>query len=381
MRPAAKSARPKPRPVPESGTQPVSLAPFDGTLEGLPSGLVALCCPEVSTFESSKTRSNYFGFDPKTNLVQNSNADEYWVPPTKEKSLPASRTTRDGARWVSVGVGLETEVEISFDGHKGLGCITNCIYEVSPASIAEVMTKEITGNKVAFKIKGNAEGEASLKVICQEKVIGYFHIWCIRPVTIRANIASIVTPQARTASYSVSDMEAYINNIFRQSLITVKLKDAGAITVKPFLSRYLNDATPVALAHWNELDTLATLASSKLSEKYRLYYYIDKNGHNGNYGAVSRGLGMPGAAFTFFDHDTVGSYNTMAHELGHLLNLSHPADDFDQHEFPAFQLANMADNILNDDPWNLMGYEGTLPERAANRKSLRYLQWKKCNRS
>lgn len=135
-------------------------------------------CPEVSTFEGSRTRARYFGFDPKTDLVANPGTDEYWIPMHKVKSLPSSRTTRDGARWISVGVGQETEIEISFAGQMGNGCIVNCAYDMSPRTVAEVVTRIATASGVAFKIKGKAEGEASLKVICQGKTIGWLHIWC-----------------------------------------------------------------------------------------------------------------------------------------------------------------------------------------------------------
>lgn len=345
----------------------------------LPPALEQKCCPEVATFEIAKTRSLYFAFDPTTNLPANPGADEYWIPPTKAKSLPSSKITRDGARWVSVGVGLETEVEIAFDGHKGAGCIVNCTYEVVPASIADVVTTAIAGSGVSFKIKGKAVGEASLKAICQGKEIGWYHIWCIQPVTINVDVASIVTPNSRAAVYSISDMEAYINEVYRQTLITVSLNDVGAVTVTPTLSTY----SSTNLAHLNQMDALARAASSKFLADYRLYYYVDTAGHSGGLGVVSGGLGNPGPGFSFFDHHTDGSYNTMAHEFGHLLNLSHPLHDYDQDEFPLFQLNKMSPsaNVLPDDQWNLMGYNGTLPQRGSSRKPLRYLQWKKCNRS
>lgn len=344
---------------------------------------VAPCCPDVATFEKSTgARNTYFAFDDTTTAVQNVNADEYWIPPTKAKAVPADREkTRDGARWVSVGVGLETQLEINFAGNFMPKCLSNCKYEFEPAGLAEVTSPAITGTGMTFKIKGKTAGEGGLKVVCDGKVRGYFHIWCTAPATINVDVASIITPVSTSVAYVVADLQAYLNEVFRQVCITVNVNDAGDVTVAPTVNTYLSDATAAGLAHLNEIDTLAQAASAKLTNNYRLYYYVDSAGHSGGLGVVSSGLGSAGPAFSFFDFDMQASYNTMAHELGHLLNLSHPAHDFDHDEFPAFQEANRVRNVLPDDNWNLMGYQSPVAQRGPNRKPLRYLQWKKCNRS
>lgn len=347
-----------------------------------PASPVAPCCPDVATFEGSKgARSTYFGFDDKTNLVANANSDEYWIPAIDPKSLPNNKETRDGARWVSVGVGRETQVTIEFAGSFTTACLPNCSFEVAPAAIATVVTTSVTANGMAFKIRGAQAGEASLKVVCDGKLRGYFHIWCAQPAVIDVDVASIVTPNSRAVAYVASDLEDYINEVFRQSLISVRLNDAGAITVAPTASSYTNGAAAADIAHFTELDLLARAASNKLVASYRLYYYVATAGHSGGLGIVSGGLGAPGPGWSFFDFDLLASYNTMAHEFGHLINLSHPAHDFDKDEFPAFQLSNMSGNVLADDAWNLMGYQGPVTSRGTNRKPLRYRQWKKANRS
>lgn len=363
------------QPVPPSATLPPNA----------PSGPVvtaAVCCPDVATFEmSTGARNSYFGFDDKTNLVAKTGVDEYWIPPTDPKKLPSSKEDRDGARWVSVGVGRETQIKIDFGGTFTNICLANCDYEVVPATVAEVSSPKPTATGIAFKIKGKAAGEASLKVVCDGKLRGYFHIWCAQPAVIDVDVASIVTTNSSAVSYVTSDLEDYINEVFRQSIISVRLNDAGAISVKPTLTSYMSDATTAGLAHLTELDTLARAASTKLTARYRLYYYVNSAGHSGGLGVVSGGLGAPGPGWSFFDHDLLASYNTMAHEFGHLINLSHPLHDADKDEFPAFQLSNMSGNVVLDDEWNLMGYKGPVASRGPNRKPLRYRQWKKCNRS
>ncbi|SFR65215.1 zinc-dependent metalloprotease family protein [Litoreibacter janthinus] len=376
-------------PAPATPVAPQKLAPVSPPAAtpavGAPSGSTGAtvpCCPDVAFFEkSSGGRTSYFAYDDKTTLAATPGTDEYWIPPTKTKTLPSDKETRDGARWVSVGVGLETQLEIKFDGAFQNACLLNCTYEFAPAGIADVTSPAITASGMAFKIKGKTAGEGSLKVMCDGKLRGYFHIWCIQPATINVDVASLVTPHSAAASYVVADLQSYINEVYRQVCITVQLNDAGAVTVAPTLTTYLNTATAAGLAHLNEMDTLAQAASAKLTNNYRLYYYVNTAGHSGALGVVSGGLGSSGPGFSFFDSDLPGSYNTMAHEFGHLLNLSHPAHDFDGDEYPPWQASNQANNILADDNWNLMGYQGPVSSRGANRKPLRYRQWKKCNRS
>ena len=137
-------------------------------------------CSNVSFFEGSTTRANYFGFDHKTNRVVTPGTDEYWLPtpPKGTLTLPSNKLTRDGGRWVSVAVDEETEVEIhfAFKTTDCIPCIANTTFEVKPSNIAEVVTTNINAKKATFKIKGKAEGEASLRVICDGNDIGWFKL-------------------------------------------------------------------------------------------------------------------------------------------------------------------------------------------------------------
>lgn len=172
-------------------------------------------------------------------------------------------------------------------------------------------------------------------------------------------------------------MQSYINDVYSDLFISVNIIDKGAITVLSPNSNY-STSTPDLLA----LDTLVQVAAKPpFTAPYRLYYYLNAAGHSGGLGMVPGGVGVGRAGFSFFDHDVQGAYNTMAHELGHCFNLSHPLHDFDQDEFPAHHIASLTGNVMSVDPWNLMGYNGSVAQRGPSRKNLRYRQWKKCKRS
>ncbi|MBB5723904.1 hypothetical protein FHS72_003551 [Loktanella ponticola] len=305
------------------------------------------------------------------------NADEYWIPPTDSKSRPSDREDPDGSNWLSVSVGSETEVVIAFVGQSGPACIGNCTFVVDAPAVAEVVTTNVTANNVAFKVKGKAAGECSVEVKCNGKTLGWVHVWCAVATTINLEVASIVTPNSRAAAYVVADLESYINAIYADLFISVSITDKGPITVVPPAAGYLTSTR-----HYLALDTLVqAAATTAFTAPYRLLYYVNTGAFSGNYGIVPGGVGTGKAGFAFFDHDIQGSYNTMAHELGHSLNLSHPLHDSDGDEFPVRHRAGLAGgNVMPLDPWNLMGYKGTLPQRGPSRRDLRYRQWKKCRR-
>lgn len=146
--------------------------------------------------------SRYFGFDHKTNIVATPGTDEYWLPiPTSAGtlSLPNNKLDRDGARWISVGIDQETELEISFAGYASVGCINHCTFEISPSGIAEVVTTQVTSDQARFKIKGKTAGEASLKVVCNGNDLGWFHIWCVAEARINVEVAWLTTNRTAPA--------------------------------------------------------------------------------------------------------------------------------------------------------------------------------------
>ncbi len=347
----------------------------------MPPSPAATCCPQVSTFAKPATQTVYFGYDDTTNQVANAGADEYWIPPTKAKSIPGNKEKRDGAAWVSVGKNEETEVRIAFAGHSGAACIGNVTFKSDNAAVADVNTSSVSGSNVPFKIKGKSAGECSIEVLCNGNTLGYIHVWCASPASIDIDVASVVTAHSRSASYVLADLESYINNVYRDFRLTVNLKDKGDIAVKDPASSYDSSRTNNIA-----LDALVVPAAAKakkpMTSPYRLLFYVSSGSHSGVLGRVPGGVGTGRSGYSFFDHDTNGAYNTMAHELGHCLDLSHPLHDTDGDEFPAWQRATLGgSNVIPADEWNLMGYKGPVSQRGANRIEVRYRQWKKVRRS
>lgn len=380
------------------------------------------CCANVSFFEGPTTRSNYYGFDHKTDMPE-TDAGHYWKPCPAHGtlSLPGNKLTRDGARWVSIGVGKEVQLEINFDfkDKECIPCISNSTFEVVPATIAEVVTAKITAKKAAFKIKGKAKGEASLKVICDGNDIGWFHIWCENEVTIKLDVVGLITNRAPAPTYDMGALRTVFEEIFRQALIKVDMFDLGNVDLKSNAAlatiestgysstgKFLDDTeTPPPEDNiFNVMNALHAAADPVLAARttaplprsgaYRLYWYVPPDS-SGILGAVPN----IGAAQGFsFKPDSDTSRNSCAHEFGHSLNLRHPSDSSNAGQFaahilssrnvdtPAYDATNTEpsstarsarSNVMADDPTNLMGY---WPDRPA-RKPLRYHQWKTISRS
>ena len=352
----------------------------------------ATCCPKVSTFSKSATRGNYSGFDDKTNLVQTVGVDEYWIPPTKSKSLPSNKETRDGANWVSVGVGKTIEVIVSFAAYSGVGCLGNCTYKVDNTAIAEVVTTNITANKSSFGIRGKAAGECSVEVICTGKTRGYIHIWCADVATIIVDVGTVLSTKTRVATYSAAAIQTAMNNIYRQACIEIIVKDIGTIDVtKDAAFARLESA---AYTTMTSITPSGTTTSSQFAvsqsillalnaaitrvkapaSAYSMYYYVPSSAIPNAGGSVINIGSTPG--FVFFDGGAA-SYNSMAHELGHSLYLRHPSDPGNTGQFAPHLLTGLSQNIMPSDPLNLMGYNPNKPVRTP----LRYHQWKTCSRS
>ncbi len=189
-------------------------------------------CANVAFFEGSSPRAKYFGFDHKTNIIAAVNG-EYWkpVPDKGTLTMPGSKFVRNASRWVSVAIGEETEVEINFDfkGGECIPCIANSKFEVVPATIADVVTTSVTAKKAKFSIRGKAAGEASLKVLCDGKDIGWFHIWCEAKKTLRLDVACIITARAPATAYNMAALRAHFNDIYRQAVLEVDMRDLGNI--------------------------------------------------------------------------------------------------------------------------------------------------------
>ncbi len=375
-------------------------------------------CANVAFFEGSKIRSHYFGFDHKTNIKAAVNG-EYWVPVPAKGSLtaPTNKLTRDEARWVSVAVGKQAEVEIHFlfKDAPCIPCLANTTYQVVPANVAEVVTAHIGTQHAWFKIKGKAKGEATLKVICDGHDIGWFHIWCDVEKTLLVDVGTIVTNRATAAAYNLGTLATYMNEIFSQILVKFSLKDIGTIdlsanaalatleTTEYPTGGEFQDGTTEAQdeVFLTAMDVAAQAAvaarvtgPTMRAGARRLYWYTPTAG--AKWGGMNVTIGHP-ATFIFFT-SLPAAYNTGAHELGHSLKLRHPSDDTGAGQFAAHNRATLStaipayaatntepasaanpahSNIMANDPTNLMGY---WPDKAA-RKYLRYHQWKAADRS
>lgn len=398
-----------------SKTKPQS--PGSGADAGAKCGdLVKKCpptCPDVSFFEGATTRAKYFGFDHKTNLVVKAGTDEYWLPtPARGSiSLPKDRLTRDGARWVSVAVGKETEVEIhfAFKGDECIPCIGNCTYEVKPASLAEVVTKKITAKKAAFKIKGKAEGEGSLKVICSGAEIGWFHIWSRKEGTIKIDVVNLQTTLVSATSFDLAALRAAFEEIFRQNALKIDMISLGNLDLSKDAALATKESTGYdSTGGFNTdmgvLGALHAKASAALKARktaplpragaYRLYRYIP----TGDLTAAGTVINIGASPAFSFMSDSPAARNSMAHEIGHSLGLRHPSDPSSAKQYathnratlstavpayaatntePATSAESASGNVMANDPTNLMGY---WPDKA-NRKPIRYHQWKACSRS
>ncbi|MCX6872824.1 MAG: hypothetical protein NTW21_03305 [Verrucomicrobia bacterium] len=377
-------------------------------------------CANVAFFEGATSKSEYYGFDHKTNLVVTPGTGEYWLPTPARGSLtmPTNRETRDAARWVSVAKDKTSEVEINFafTGGDCIPCLANTTFEVTPANIADVETTSVSAKKAAFTIKGKAEGEASLKVICDGRDIGWFHIWCKTQVTIKVDVVNLITTKASASAFDLASMEADFNEIYKPSAIKVEMIDLGSVdmsAVATFAS-IENRGYPAGTTKFLEttggadissiLGDMHTAADAILAARttgtlpragaYRLYRYIPTVGAQWAGWAVSIGTSP---AFGFMS-DSAAGRNSLAHEFGHCLGLRHPSDGSSGSQFathnrstlnqavpaypatntePASAAGSAASNVMKNDPTNLMGYWSD----KANRKPIRYHQWKATNRS
>ncbi len=380
-------------------------------------------CANVAFFEGSTTRDRYFGFDHKTNLKP-TGGTSYWdpVPAKGTLALPGSKFTRDEARWVSVAVGQEVELEINYAFKDGecIPCIANSTFQIIPANIAEVLTSRITARKASFRIKGKAEGEASLKVVCDGKDIGWFHIWCKPEATLKLDVACIITARAPASAYSLATLGEHMNDIFRQAVLKIDLFDLGTIDLSadaalatieangypPAGGQFLRKSgTPQPYNSkglvLNALHAKATAALNARTVEplprptaFRIYWYVPTAGCS----ILGTVLNI-GSKISFgFQPDTATARNSMAHEFGHSLNLRHPSDPASTTHYAAHNLATLggavpayaatnteplsvvdagSGNVLANDPTNLMGYWDDRP----NRKPLRYHQWTIASRS
>lgn len=410
---------------------------------GAPNGKVSAtadCCPTVVRFVNldflfdnpnlrplgaDAIKPNViYGFDNATNQ-DNTPGHSYWEKEPGQRKFPqvesdrdGSAESRDGAVWVSVPTGGRIELNAMFDDDT---CINKCSYEVLPSSVAAIAKPYPSAKDPTLRIDGLAESEASIKITCGDKLLGYSHVWCREMATIHVGMGTISVQAGMErdqagnllqtdpdAKYSVPDIEKFLNDVFRQALLQVKVTDFGVADLNNIPSSDPTDEPPTAETILARLAAFDDTESSVFDEAeayrnqadskniYKLVSYanqvVGSTEPNNIWFACTNAsrMGAIGGVALRGDHEAlifvddtspqVGSLprvnSVVAHELGHLLNLYHIVDEEVSTQLPPHlhDSIRVGSTYDPDDPENLMGVGSNKPRK------LRYGQWKALRR-
>ena len=217
--------------------------------------------------------------------------------------------------------------------------------------------------KAQFKIKGKTPGEASLKVICDQDVIGWFHIWCNSMRKLDVYVVDVSSKLVQKTPCDLNAINEDLNDVFRQALVNVKAKSGGVLDMskdkkfglleegcferdsnKKFIKKnglyVINyDDAKKSLGFKKVLGYLK--AKNKYKNKPNVITIFRYNVLASVYGGKGSVLGeaesIKSDAAYVYSMDTGSSRNTLVHELGHCLGLEHPL-----HNQPEFSKKNIS---------------------------------------
>lgn len=389
-----------PLPAPSPATAQSSSAPRGAV------GSTVNCCPEAAVFsELQNARNRYYGYDGLSNIHAPPAFPAYWT--ALPGDVPGDKTTRDGSAWVSVPVGGQTEVDISFLG--SVACIGNCTYEVDPGGVAQLADPAPTAAKQSITIIGLSAGEASLKVKCEGRFLGYIRIWCQVMLTIEVGVGTIRCtseglslldgqplriPQQGYVQPAAAHVESLLNLVMRQALVTCRVTDIGEADFMSLPAPEKSEAqgyvfdnriaffnqigmpsfTRNALENKDEWDrvkvAVADLARRMVGggKRFNIWYMVSDRPLTDR-GSTGEVVSIPGGDLFLFS-DEADDEDVIAHELGHLLGLYHPEDASIGSQIPQHLRATETPffNLYNEDPLNVMSYSLT-------QLTLLYSQW------
>jgi hypothetical protein len=282
---------------------------------------------------------------------------------------------------------------------------------MSAPGIVQIETPTVAGNAVPFRIRGLAEGETSIRVICEGKDLGWIHVICFPMINVNATIGAILTTRTRVPAYDAAGLSRVLNHAFRQACINVTVRDIGTIDLRgnailaadegQFFQGDVHGDTMFQSLMWSGSDMPFLRSLGQLGPAANgaiaLFFYSpvnDQSQFNGSVVKVGEGPG-----FCFKGNNIDDCYAILAHELGHIFGLHHP-NQAGEGELPAHLVASIGGqirsepatntelaidgstpitegdrtNIMALDPLNMMGYWPKFQEQVYIRKD----QWIAC---
>ena len=337
-----------------------------------------------------------FGFDNRTNIPATADRgkNEYWNK-SGGPGAPAGRRALDGAAWVSVTTGKSATIEVQFKGYGTSFCISNATIEIDNPKIASASPGTFTTNSAKLMITGLAEGECTVKLMCQKKPIGWCHVAVydakvasarlIRMNLIDATGVSLTSAAPITAAEQAA-VKAMLDKNYKQCSVSWNVINGGvktysaAASIAEYHISMANSITP----DYNVLFPDAIAEVPKMGADIRDVYYFEPLVFNApvtkytQSGGVANGIPAT-ECFVYAPITNTWGLNLVGHELGHTVGLHHPNNAPavvpqlpDNFRLPLLVEGGGPQNVMVSDHNNMMGYGAWDPSGY----SLRYEQWK-----